>query len=155
MMKRCTVFLMAVFAGLVTMSPPAQAIDKGTAELGLFGRVSFFDPAFNIADWGGVGLRAGYFLAKDLALEADASFTSTDGSITDGLRQDVQVVPIHARLIWNRSMGEQTHLLLGAGYVHTQYNDDVDASGDGAGALVGFRYQTLQNLSFRFEATAD
>ena len=155
MMKWSRVFFMVLLAGLVTLAPSAQAIDKGTAELGIFGRVSFFDPAFDIADLGGPGLRAGYFLANDLALEADASFTSTDGIITEGLRQDVQVMPFHARLIWNRPVGEQTHLLLGAGYTHIEYGDDVNASGDGAGALIGFRYQTLENLSFRFEATAD
>jgi len=155
MMKWSRVFFMVLLAGLVTLAPSAQAIDKGTAELGIFGRVSFFDPAFDIADWGGPGLRAGYFLANDLSLEADASFTSTDGIITEGLRQDVQVMPFHARLIWNRPVGEQTHLLLGAGYTHIEYGDDINASGDGAGALIGFRYQTLENLSFRFEATAD
>jgi OOP family OmpA-OmpF porin len=155
MMKWRAVFLMVLLAGLATMAPPAHAIDKGTAELGIFCRVSFFDPAFNIADWGGVGLRAGYFLYNNLALETDVSFTSTDGIITDGLRQDVQVMPFHARLTWNRPMGERTHLLAGAGYVHAEYGDDAKASGDGAGALIGFRYQTLQNLSFRFEATAD
>ena len=83
------------------------------------------------------------------------SFTSTDGIITEGLRQDVQVMPFHARLNWHRPYGERTHLMVGAGYVHTEYGDDANASGDGAGLLLGFRYQTLEKLSFRFEATAD
>ena len=81
MKKWRVVFCMALCACLVSLSAPAQAIDKGTAELGLFGRVSFFDPALNIADWGGFGARAGYFVANNLALEADMSFTSTDGVI--------------------------------------------------------------------------
>ncbi|MBK7049211.1 MAG: OmpA family protein [bacterium] len=155
MKKWRVVFCMALCACLVSLSAPAQAIDKGTAELGLFGRVSFFDPALNIADWGGFGARAGYFVANNLALEADMSFTSTDGIITEGLRQDVQVMPFHARLNWHRPYGERTHLMVGAGYVHTEYGDDANASGDGAGLLLGFRYQTLEKLSFRFEATAD
>lgn len=155
MKKWRVVFCMALCACLVSLSAPAQAIDKGTAELGLFGRVSFFDPALNIADWGGFGARAGYFVANNLALEADMSFTSTDGVITEGLRQDVQVMPFHARLNWHRPYGERTHLMVGAGYVHTEYGDDANASGDGAGLLLGFRYQTLEKLSFRFEATAD
>ena len=155
-MKKWRVVLsMALCACLVSLSAPAQAIDKGTAELGLFGRVSFFDPALDIADWGGFGARAGYFVANNLALEADMSFTSTDGIITEGLRQDVQVMPFHARLNWHRPYGERTHLMVGAGYVHTEYGDDANASGDGAGLLLGFRYQTLEKLSFRFEATAD
>ena len=155
MLKWHVAFVTILLAGLVTMAAPAHAIDKGTAELGIFGRVSFFDPAFEIADWGGLGLRAGFFLADNLALEADASFTTTDGIITEGLRQNVQVMPFHARLVWNHPISRSTHLLLGAGYLHTEYGDDANASGDGAGALVGFRYEMLKSLSFRFEATAD
>lgn len=154
-MKKCVVLGLALCAGLAAVSAPALAIEKGTGELGLFGRVSFFDPALDIADWGGLGARAGYFLSDNLALEADLSFTSTDGIITEGLRQDVQVMPFHARLNWHRPYGERTHLMVGAGYVHTEYGDDANASGDGAGLLVGFRYATTEKLSFRFEATAD
>jgi outer membrane protein OmpA-like peptidoglycan-associated protein len=154
-MRKFVVMCLALCAGLAAVSAPALAIEKGTGELGLFGRVSFFDPALNIADWGGYGARAGYFLADNLALEADVSFTSTDGIITDGLRQDVSVMPFHARLNWHRPYGENTHLMLGAGYVHTEYGDEANASGDGAGLLLGFRYKTSEKLSWRFEATAD
>lgn len=146
---------LALCACLASVSAPALAIEKGTGELGLFGRVSFFDPALNIQDWSGFGARAGYFLMDNLALEADLSYTSTDGIITDGLRQDVSVMPFHARLNWHRPYGENTHLMVGAGYVHTEYGDEANASGDGAGLLLGFRYKTSEKLSFRFEATAD
>jgi OOP family OmpA-OmpF porin len=155
MFKWRLVLCAVLLAGVVAIAPSAQAIEKGAGELGIFGRVSFFDPAFELDDWGGVGVRAGFFLFENMALEADASFTSTDGIITDGLRQDVQVMPFHARLVWNKPVGEHTHLLLGAGYLHTEYGDDANASGDGAGALLGFRYGAGQSLTFRFEATAD
>jgi len=155
MLKWRLVLCAVLLAGVVAIAPPAQAIEKGAAELGIFGRVSFFDPAFELDDWGGVGVRAGYFLFENMALEADASLTSTDGIITEGLRSDVQVMPFHARLVWNKPVGEHTHLLLGAGYLHTEYGDDANASGDGAGALLGFRYGAGRSLTFRFEATAD
>ena len=148
------VFFMVMLAGLTLASASAQAIEKGTGELGIFERVSFFDPALNLRDWGGLGLRAGYFFRDNLELEADLSRTSTDGQFGD-LRRDVLVNPFHARVVWNRPYGEKTHLLLGAGYVHTEYGDEVDGHGDGAGALVGFRYQAGKKLSFRFEGTAD
>ena len=148
------VFFMAVLAGLTLASASAQAIEKGTGELGIFERVSFFDPALNLRDWGGLGLRAGYFFHENLELEADLSRTATDGQFGD-LRRDVLVNPFHARVVWNRPCGEKTHLLLGGGYVHTEYGDEVDGHGDGAGALVGFRYQAGKKLSFRFEGTAD
>ena len=77
------VFFMVMLAGLTLASASAQAIEKGTGELGIFERVSFFDPALNLRDWGGLGLRAGYFFHENLELEADLSRTATDGQFGD------------------------------------------------------------------------
>ena len=147
-------YLFLLLLGMALVAPAAQAIDKGTAELGLFGRVSFFDEEMNLGDWIGPGLRAGYFLANNLELEADASFTKTHSQVLDGPQNDVQFMPFHARLNWHHPVGDKTHLMLGAGSTHAEYGDDADASGDGAGALIGFRYQTSEKLSFRIEGTA-
>ncbi len=154
-MNKRSVAILVLLAGLTAVAAPAAALEKGTGELGLFGRVTWFDADQELADWGGFGLRAGYFLTDQIELEGDFSSTKTDGIITEGLRQNVQVMPFHARLLWNRPMGDKTHLLLGAGYTHVEYGDDADASADGCGALLGFRYQVLKSLSFRFEGTAD
>ncbi len=154
-MSKRSVAVLVLLASLTALAAPASALEKGTGELGLFGRVTRFDTDQNLADWGGIGARLGYFLTDRWELEVDAASTKTDGIITDGLRQNVQVMPIHARLLLNHPTGDRTHLLLGAGYTHVEYGDDANASADGFGALLGFRYQVLKALSFRFEGTAD
>jgi OOP family OmpA-OmpF porin len=136
---------------LAMAASPAVAQESGTTEIGVFGRGSIFDNSLDLTDWIGFGARAGYFFMRDLSVEADASYTRTEGAGD----HKVSVVPIHARLIYFYPYGEQTHLFAGAGYVHTEYGADADGSGDGAGALVGVRYPSQEKLSFRLEATAD
>ena len=68
-------------------------------------------------------------------LEAEGTFVSTDGRGD----LDVHYLPLRARLLLNVPAGEHTSLLLGGGYVHNEYRDDLDGSDDGATGMVGTR----------------
>ncbi len=145
-----------VMAAAVAMTSfPVSAQDSGVLEIGAFGRISVFDPPLGLDDWAGAGARVGYFFTRNVSLEGDISLTRTDGRPVNGSEQKVNVLPIHARLLFSLPYGEQTRLLLGAGYTHTQYGGDADASGDGAGALLGLRYRPNEKISFRLEGTVD
>ena len=113
----------------------ARAQGTGTFEFGAFGQASYFDRSL-AADQarGGPGALLGFFLGRYLELQADGAFVPTD--FRDA---HVYYVPLRARLLLNVPAGEHTALFLGGGYVHNEYRHDLDASDDGATAIVGAR----------------
>jgi outer membrane protein OmpA-like peptidoglycan-associated protein len=51
----------------------------------------------------------------------------------------VYYIPLRARLLLNIPAGTHTDLLLGGGYVHSEYRHDADFNDDGATAFAGLR----------------
>jgi outer membrane protein OmpA-like peptidoglycan-associated protein len=136
---------------LVAASAPAAGQKAGTVELGGFGRFTRFDKATNFDDRGGLGARLGVFVLPNLAVEGDASYTSTYS-----LNQDlVRSIPIHARLVYNLPVGEHGALLVGGGYVRNLFRKSYRETNSGVGGLVGVRLGLGGLLSIRLDATGD
>ena len=143
--------LLVALLALACAAAPAAAQQQGAVELGLFGRASLFDQNTRINDGLGAGGRLGWFFARNFELEGTFSFTRVEAF--DGT--DVDVTPLHARVIWNLPLYNGGTMLLGGGWAHNIFGGDADASDDGPGALLGFRIKTNERLSFRREGTAD
>jgi outer membrane protein OmpA-like peptidoglycan-associated protein len=125
----------ALFAAL--MAPPAAAQAAGTFEVGAFGQATYFDTSLRLEQAkGGAGLHLGLFPMRNFEVEAEGSFTPTRGP------NDVHVYyyPLRARLLFNFPVGDHSALLIGAGYVHSEYRHDVAFHDDGATALAGVRF---------------
>lgn len=123
-----------VLAAAITS--PLQAQRTGTVEIGAFAQATYFDRSLHFHQGsGGGGARLGFFFTPVLEVEGEGAFVSTTGR--GGL--DVNYFPLRGRLVLNIPAGEHSSLLLGGGYVHNEYRDDLDGSDDGATGLVGVR----------------
>ena len=153
-MRHTTRVLLAV-AGVLTGAGPATAQSGGTVELGAFGRWTRFGTSLKTdvtnklpAENGiGGGLRLGVFVVKNLAIEADASYTKVDAAGGGKVRH----IPLHAGLTYNFPLGSsKVAFLLGARYVRNMYGEDADFDDSGIGGVGGFRFGPV-----RIEATWD
>jgi outer membrane protein OmpA-like peptidoglycan-associated protein len=123
-----------VFVLAISLAPPLFA--QGGFELGAFAQATYFDRTLQFHQGsGGGGARLGFFFTPGLEVEAEGAFVPT----TARGGQEVKYFPLRGRLLLNVPAGEHTSLLLGGGYVHSEFRDDLDASDDGATALVGVR----------------
>lgn len=148
---RVTMLSLLALAVIMT-ALPALAQDPGTVEAGLFWRGWMWGRQTQLEDnYAGAGGRLGLFLLRNLELEGAAAYCQADH--TSGLK--VNVVPLTARLVWNAPVTENLALLLGAGFTHIKYGGDVDAQGNGLGALAGFRLKAGERVSLRLEGTVD
>ena len=138
---------------LALSAGPAGAQSGGTLELGGFGRMTWFDKKLNLDDGGGVGGRIGFFVIRNLAIEADASYTSVPVSSLGG--GDATHIPVHAGLTYNLPVGEHTALLLGGRYVYNKYGKDFNETDNGLGGVLGLRLGMGDLVSIRLEFTAD
>lgn len=134
-------------AGVLVASPLA-AQSGGTFELGAFGRYTSFSeklatetllklPADNGFGFGG---RLGIFLARNFALEANASYLEVDAA--GGGR--VNHIPIRGGLTYHIPIGGKSAFFLGGHYVHNLWGEDADESDHGYGGIAGFRFGPLR-----------
>jgi outer membrane protein OmpA-like peptidoglycan-associated protein len=121
---------------LVFLTSPLAAQRNASFEVGAFAQATYFDGTLNFHQGsGGGGARLGFFVTPALEIEAEGTFVPTTGP--GGL--DVNYFPLRGRLLLNIPAGEHGSLLLGGGYVHSEYRDDLDASDDGATGYLGTR----------------
>lgn len=128
----------------------ADAQRAGAVELGAFGRYSIFDDTLGLDDAFGGGARLGVFLARNLALDAQASYS--DVTIA-GTSTRVWNVPGYLRLVYNVPLAARAALLLGAGGFYSAWEnaeDDIGANG-----LVGFRIGLSPVVALRLDGLAD
>lgn len=168
-------FIATAILGLLAASPlAAQKPQKGTWELGAFGRYNWYDEAFNQIDstsgknsWG-LGGRLGYFFSPRWSLELDGSANPTDldRSATGGATSVGLVYqPYHLRALYHAPIGERTSWIIGGGLNYNRYRVTSSADeflekrfeGDdfGIGGLTGFRYKLSDMVSVRFDGTLD
>ncbi len=141
-----------ILIGLLLASVvPAQAQNAGTVEVGLFGRYTWFDSDLNFQDDVGVGGRLGVFFMKNLAIEADASYTAAEGPADERIRY----IPMHARLVYNMPWGQHVGVLIGGGYTRNMFRKSYDESANGFGGLVGLRLGTGDLFTIRLDLTGD
>ena len=148
-MKRQPCWLLAGL--LLAAVSPAAAQKAGAVELGGFGRYTKFESDLNFDNKIGVGGRLGIFVLRNLALEGDASYTTTHsqgGAV-------VKYIPIHARLVYNIPMGGSSALLLGGGYVRNLFRESYRETESGAAGLVGLRIGMGDVVSLRLDGTVD
>jgi outer membrane protein OmpA-like peptidoglycan-associated protein len=125
-----------IFTLLAFLTSPLAAQRNASFEVGAFAQATYFDRTLNFHQGsGGGGARLGFFVTPALEIEAEGTFVPTSGPGD----VDVHYFPLRGRLLLNIPAGEHGSLLLGGGYVHNEYRDDLDASDDGATGYLGAR----------------
>ena len=130
---------------------PGVAQKAGAVEFGGFGRFTRFESDLNFDDRVGIGARLGVFVLRDLALEADASYTATASQGQEFIRY----IPLHGRLVYNLPFGGHSALLIGGGYVHNLFREAYRETESGVGGLLGLRLGMGEVLSIRLDGTVD
>ena len=129
-----------------------QAQRAGTLEVGLFPTIAYFDKELHLNQArAGPGARIGYFLSDRLAIEAEGSWVPTNGSND----LDVKYMPLHARLVLNFPAGEYVGVLLGAGYSHTRFRDELRITNHGVTGNAGVRLGVGDVTSIRIDTYVD
>jgi outer membrane protein OmpA-like peptidoglycan-associated protein len=169
-------FVLAGLTGLLAASaaPALAAQQKGSWELGGFGRYTDFDKSYEVsrqsANAYGVGGRLGYFLTRKFIVEADGSITWSDVvEFWKGYGSSALVyAPFHLRLLFNHRFGGDegpVSWFLGAGPAYNRYGKKVPGQpgfrGDGFGSdwavsgITGVRAHLLPWLAVRVDGTID
>jgi len=166
----------AGLAGLLaaTATPPqAAGQQKGTWEIGGFGRYTDYDNSYEIsrqsANGYGVGGRLGYFFSRNFELELDGSGNWTDViEFFEGFGSTaLAYYPFHLRLLYNTRFGDEGLVsgLIGVGPAYNRYGKQVPGepgfrgpgfgSDFGVGGIVGFRVHLARWLALRVDGTID
>jgi outer membrane protein OmpA-like peptidoglycan-associated protein len=144
-------FVLALIVALVATSV-AQAQTAGTIEVGVFPTIAYFDKELHLDQArAGPGARIGYFLTDRIAIEAEGSWVPTVG------RNDtaVKYMPLHARLVLNIPASEHVGVLLGAGYSHTRFRDEIRITNHGVSGNAGVRLGLGDVTSIRIDTYVD
>jgi outer membrane protein OmpA-like peptidoglycan-associated protein len=147
------VFAGAAWAALVGATS-ASAQDPGDVELGGFGlwewfdkdgaRVDGFAPLADGGDDGrdledafGGGGRLGVFVAPNVSIEGQLSYLKAENEAGTA---DVTLLPFYGRLIYHAPIQpDQVSFLIGAGWVHNRFSDDIEVDEDGFNTMIGIR----------------
>ncbi|HEX5387450.1 MAG TPA: OmpA family protein [Gemmatimonadales bacterium] len=137
---------------LLAIAPAVSAQSAGTFEIGAFGKNTFFDDKLGLDNKFGGGGSLGFYLLRNLALEAEGGYTKS----RDAFNNSVSNIPLRARLTYNVPLGGfGSALQLGAGYVRDLYRQDVHFNDNGFTALAGFRYGLTEHWALRVDGTLD
>ncbi|MEP6589879.1 MAG: OmpA family protein [Gemmatimonadota bacterium] len=156
-----------VIAASILAVAPMAAQDKGTFEIGGFGRYTKYTEAYEIRKpddnrFGG-GARIGLFVANNLAIELDGSFNPTDLAgnqpnvpSTIGFRSvPLQYFPFHLQLVYNAPLTGGISWMIGGGPGYTKLKKGINEGNVSVGAMTGLRLRPAKWLNFRLEGTAD
>ncbi len=148
--------------------PSAAGQQKGAVEIGAFGRYTGYDNSFDSVsntreNSFGAGGRIGYFVGRNVSLELDGSFNTTD---LDNFRpgfgsSPLDYLPFHVRAIYHAPLGnESVRFLIGGGPGINFYTKDAAVAGFSGndisiGGLVGFRFSLIKQLSLRIDGLVD
>ena len=136
---------------LLTLFVPPAAAQTGL-ELGAFAQASYWEESIGFDQGsGGGGVRIGFFPVRNLLLEGEGGFVSTEA------REEFRVsyIPLRARLLFNLPVGEHGALLLGGGYARNEFRRDIDTHEDGVTGLLGVRLGLPSNTSIRISTSLD
>jgi outer membrane protein OmpA-like peptidoglycan-associated protein len=146
-------FTLAVLLA-IAVAAPAAAQRAASFELDGFGTWTKFDESLQFKDRFGAGGLVGIFIAKNVALEGDASYTETHPD--NGLSGDFSYIPIRARLAAHLPLGSSySRLILGAGYVRALYRKDLRENDDGFTGLVGLKLGLSPHFALRADGIID
>jgi outer membrane protein OmpA-like peptidoglycan-associated protein len=159
--------MFATLAGVGSLAAQGKGIDRGTFEIGIFGRYNKFPDVFEVtnatSDRFGGGGRIGYFFARNFALELDGSSNPFDLAPNQPLipatigasSRPVVYTPFHLQLVYNVPISNRFQWMIGAGANDTRLTKTIKESDVGFGGMTGLRWRALHDLSFRLEGTAD
>jgi outer membrane protein OmpA-like peptidoglycan-associated protein len=146
-----------LFGSLLVTAVPSFAQTPGTFEIGGFGAYTFFDDTLNLEDKVGGGGTLGIFVVRNLAIEAEGAFISTNTET--GPTLDVDNTPIRGRLTYHIPLGGYASAIrIGAGYVRNMYSsdvDDLDVDDDGATGVLGLRVGLGKKFALQVDGTVD
>ena len=148
-------------AALVIAAAPAAAQKAGTVEIGAFGRVTWFDDAYQLQTKPGFGGRLGIFLLRNLEIEGEVSYIPTNSTDTLTAAFDENVgVTYRPGLSRVQHQLPPMALILGAGVAYSGYGgfyDTIPGHTDGVGpsGLVGLRFGVGGVLQGRIDGTYD
>jgi OOP family OmpA-OmpF porin len=130
------VFAGAALAALVGATS-ASAQDPGDVELGGFGLWEWYDEERELEDAFGGGGRLGVFILPNVSIEGQLSYLKAEDEA--GVI-DVSHMPFYGRLVYHAPIQpEKVSFLLGAGWVHNRFTDDIELDEDGFNTMVGLR----------------
>jgi OOP family OmpA-OmpF porin len=151
---RTTRTLASSLAAIAFFALPVVAQDKGTFDVGVFGRVNWLDDAYHTNTGFGGGGRLGWFFARNFEIAVDASGNSNPTNLTGG--NDVSYTPVHVRLDYFVPMSERFALLIGAGYTREHFSGGGSSGSDDAiGGTVGVRMKLGKKLYALVNYTLD
>jgi outer membrane protein OmpA-like peptidoglycan-associated protein len=157
-------------AGLLLMASGLSAqganIGKGTVEIGGFGRATFYPKVLGTdsfpdqnnrpgdrIDWGG---RLGYFIARNLEIEANGAYGETDRRFRPDLSvSELRYAPFHLQLVENAPIGNHWNFMFGGGANYTRLRGAETGDYFGPTAMAGLRWQPTHRLHIRGEGTID
>lgn len=145
-----TRWLAVVMVVALTGVTPGFAQQGGSVELGGSGAYTFFDSSLNFDDAIGGGGALGFYLLSRLSLEGEASYSTADWN-----GATISYVPFRARLLFNQPLSGGLAILLGAGYVHNEYGQDIEGADNGVTGLLGIRVGLPGPLALRLSGAAD
>lgn len=146
------IFVATAIAASALYAVPADAQRAGSIELGAFGAYTSFDSDYDLENAIGIGGRAGLWVFRNLALEADMTWASMD----EGTSGVDEWRPFYARLTYNLPLSERVQLLFGPGYARGKYGGaGVDETETGISGLLGLRFNMGRSWSIRIEGLAD
>ena len=146
---------------------PVAAQEKGTFEIGGFGRYTKFTKAYVYGtpddDHYGVGGRLGYFVANNWAIELDGSYTPNDlagnqpkiPSTMGNFFIPLDYFPFHLQAVYNAPLSKGISWMFGAGPGYTKLRHGIDKGSLSLGGMTGIRLRPWKWLNFRIEGTAD
>ena len=138
---------------LVGVTAPLAAQQSGTIELGAFGRRTWFDRSYDLTNAIGVGGRLGFFVVRNVELEADASYNP--GAFHIQSAKKAGQLALHGRLLYNIPVGTSGAFIIGGGAAYNTYGRDASGHETGPGALAGIRLGLGERASIRLDGTYD
>ena len=156
-----------VIAVSILAVAPLAAQEKGTFEVGGFGRFTKYTDAYLTQSTNdnrvGFGGRLGFFVANNWAIEADGSFNPTDlvghqanvPSTATARSVPLNYMPFHLQAVYNAPLAKGVSWMLGGGPGYTKLSKGIDEGGATLGAMTGLRLRPMNWLSLRIEGTAD
>jgi len=139
----------AVLSALLTI--PVAAQRAGTIELGVLGQFTRYDPSLLLDDGIGAGGTLGVWIARGLAVEGSAAYSSPGASAAGTVKE----IPLRFRLVYGVPAAPTSTVLLGAGYVHNAIRDGANQWEDGVTGLLGARFDLTPHVALRVAAVGD